>query len=193
VHRLDKGTSGLLVVAKTAAAYGSLVAQFQARTVTRRYLALVHGTVAADEGVIDAPIGRHPHDRTRMAVLPPGKGQRAVTRWKVLERLPGFTWLEARLLTGRTHQVRVHLASVGHPVAGDEVYGRRARPALPVPLEGHALHAATLGFVHPVTQNRLEFTVPVPPRIERCVSHLRHLEPVRDPRDRGGRRVPRRP
>src|SRR5687767_3018008 len=121
VHRLDKGTSGLLVIAKTAAAYESLVAQLHRRTVTRRYIAVVHGRVTQDAGVVDAPLGRHPHDRKRMAVQRRGKGKRAVTRWRVLERFPAFTLIEARLETGRTHQIRVHMASIGHPVAGDDV------------------------------------------------------------------------
>jgi 23S rRNA pseudouridine1911/1915/1917 synthase len=175
VHRLDKGTSGLLVIAKTGVAYEALAAQLAARTVTRRYLAVVHGRLARAEGVVDAPIGRHPHDRVRMAIRPAGQGKRAVTRYRVLDRWPEFTYLEARLETGRTHQIRVHLASLGHPVVGDHVYGRRAKPALGVPLEGHALHAAELGFVHPVTQKRLQFAVPLPQRLERLLSHLRNI------------------
>ncbi len=173
VHRLDKDTSGLLVVAKSKTAYDALVAQLARRTVTRRYLAVVHGRVRADEGVIDRRIGRHPHDRVRMAVRPPGQGKRAVTRYRVLERFGGFTLLEVSLETGRTHQIRVHLASVGHPVAGDDVYGGRRREPLPTPLEGLALHAARLAFVHPATGRPLEFASPVPARIERLLSHLR--------------------
>jgi 23S rRNA pseudouridine1911/1915/1917 synthase len=177
VHRLDKETSGLLVVAKTARAYEALVAQLARREVARRYLVLVHGRVTGTQGVVDRPIGRHPHDRLRMAVRSEGRGKRAVTRWRVLERFSDFTLLEATLETGRTHQIRVHLASLGHPVAGDRVYGSRRgrglRP-LPVPLEGHALHAAALAFTHPVTGQRLELAVPCPARIERLLSHLRH-------------------
>lgn len=172
VHRLDKGTSGLLVVAKTRAAYDALTAQLAARTVTRRYLAVVHGRVTRDEGVIEAPIGRHPHDRTKMAVHAPGKGKRAITRYRVLERLRESTYVEARLETGRTHQIRVHLASLGHPVVGDDTYGRRVKEP-PMALDGVALHAAVLGFVHPVTHQRMEFTAPLPQRIERLLSHLR--------------------
>jgi 23S rRNA pseudouridine1911/1915/1917 synthase len=173
VHRLDKDTSGLLVMAKSQAAYDSLTAQLAARTVRRVYLSVVHGRVAAAEGVIDKPIGRDPRDRTRMAVLPAGKGRRAVTRWRVLERFPQFTLVEARLETGRTHQIRVHFASLGHPVAGDGVYGGRRR-TVPVALDGLALHAAALGFVNPVTQERVEYSSPLPPRMERLLSHLRH-------------------
>jgi 23S rRNA pseudouridine1911/1915/1917 synthase len=173
VHRLDKDTSGLLVVAKSKAAYDALVAQLARRSVTRRYLAVVHGRVRADEGVIDRPIGRHPRDRVRMAVRPTGQGRRAVTRYRVLERLRGFTLLEVSLETGRTHQIRVHLASLGHPVAGDDVYGGRRRDPLPTPLEGLALHAVRLAFVHPATGRPLEFASPVPARIERLLSQLR--------------------
>jgi 23S rRNA pseudouridine1911/1915/1917 synthase len=173
VHRLDKDTSGLLVVAKTSTAYDSLVAQLEARTVRRRYLAVVHGRVRPDEGVVDAPIGRHPQHRQRMAVLSEGKGKRAVTRYRVEERFAAFTYLEARLETGRTHQIRVHLASLGHPVVGDETYGR-GRGQAPVPLEGIALHAADLAFVHPATQERMAFSAPLPPRMQRLLSHLRN-------------------
>jgi 23S rRNA pseudouridine1911/1915/1917 synthase len=170
VHRLDKDTSGLLVVAKTSTAYDSLVAQLEART--------VHGRVRPSEGVVDAPIGRHPQHRQRMAVLSEGKGKRAVTRYRVEERFAAFTYLEARLETGRTHQIRVHLASLGHPVVGDETYGR-GRGRLPVPLQGLALHAADLAFVHPATQERVEFSAPLPPRMRRLLSHLRNSAPPR--------------
>src|SRR6266850_2086340 len=172
VHRLDKDTSGLLVVAKTAKAYDELVAQLAARTVTRRYLAVVHGRVRADEAVVDAPIGRHPTDRVKMAVRPAGRGKRAVTRYRVLARFPHFTLLEVRLETGRTHQIRVHLASLGHPVVGDAVYGKaRSRP--PTALDGYALHATTLAFVHPVFRKVIECSAPLPERMERLLSHLR--------------------
>jgi 23S rRNA pseudouridine1911/1915/1917 synthase len=174
VHRLDKDTSGLLVVAKSQPAYESLTAQLAARTVRRVYLAVVHGRVGPGQGVIDKPLGRDPRDRTRMAVRPLGQGRRAVTHFRVLERFADFTYLEARLETGRTHQIRVHLADRGYPIAGDAVYGGRRRHPLPVPLEGMALHAATLAFVHPTTQQRLECTAALPHRIERLLSHLRH-------------------
>jgi len=174
VHRLDKDTSGLLVIAKTAAAYESLTAQLLARTVRRVYHTVVHGRVAGAEGIVDQAIGRHPHDRTRMAVRPVGRGRRAVTRWRVLERFADFTYLEARLETGRTHQIRVHLSHLGHPVAGDSVYGGRRRAPLPVPMEGLALHAAALAFLHPASGQLVELTSALPARIERLLSHLRH-------------------
>jgi 23S rRNA pseudouridine1911/1915/1917 synthase len=174
VHRLDKGTSGLLVIAKTPLAYHALVGQLAARAVTREYLAVVHGRLARAEGRVDAPIGRDPNHRQRMAIRPPGQGRRAVTHFRVRERFDAFTLVECRLETGRTHQIRVHLASLGHPVAGDLAYGR-GRPRLPVDVDGVALHAARLAFVHPVTHQRMEFAAPLPPRIERLLSHLRHI------------------
>jgi 23S rRNA pseudouridine1911/1915/1917 synthase len=187
VHRLDKGTSGLLVIGKTQRAYASLTAQLAGRTVTRRYLAVVHGRLASATGTIDAPIGRHPRDRVRMAVVPAGRGKRAVTRYRVLERFPAHTYVEVRLETGRTHQIRVHMASLGHPVYNDETYGGR-HDRLAVPFEGLALHAADLAFVHPITQERMEFSAPLPPRMERLLAHLRGAPPAEDfarPRPRG--------
>jgi 23S rRNA pseudouridine1911/1915/1917 synthase len=172
VHRLDKDTSGLLVVAKTPQAYDDLVEQLAARTVTRRYLAVVHGRVRANEAVVDAPIGRHPTDRVKMAIRPAGRGKRAVTRYRVLERFVDFTFLEVRLETGRTHQIRVHLASLGHPVVGDSVYGK-PRTRSPIPLDGYALHATGLAFVHPAFRKVIECAAPIPERIERLLSHLR--------------------
>ncbi|HEX3177101.1 MAG TPA: RluA family pseudouridine synthase [Methylomirabilota bacterium] len=172
VHRLDKDTSGLLVMAKTPHAYDSLTAQLAARTVSRRYRAVVHGRVKAATGLVDAPIGRHPRDRVRMAVVP--RGRRALTRYAVLERFSHFTDLDVRLETGRTHQIRVHMASLGHPVVGDALYGgRAARRPVPIDLPGLALHAAELAFVHPVTETRMEFASPLPPRIRQLLSHLR--------------------
>ena len=172
VHRLDKDTSGVLVMAKTRAAYDALTAQLSARSVTRRYVAVVHGRVGLAAGVIDAPMGRDPNHRQRMAVRPPGKGKRAVTHYRVLERFPHFTYLELKLETGRTHQIRVHMASLGHPVVGDRTYGR-SKGKQPITSEGLALHAVTLAFLHPISQKRLEFTAAFPQRLERLLSQLR--------------------
>ena len=173
VHRLDRATSGLLVLAKTQQAYESLTTQLAARAVTRQYVAVVHGRLKADTGIVDAPIARHAHDRTRMAVAPPGRGRRAVTRYRVVERFTGYTRIEVTLETGRTHQIRVHMASIGHPVVGDAVYGGRGRRDTPVPLGGYALHAFRLAFLHPATHTRVEFTSALPARMERLLSHLR--------------------
>ena len=155
VHRLDKDTSGLLVVAKTEAAQTSLVRQLQARTVKRTYLALARGKVAAG-GTIDAPIGRHPVQRTRMAVVAGGKP--AVTHYRVKRRFAAHTLLECSLETGRTHQIRVHLASIGHPIEGDPVYAGKARGAFP----RQALHAWKLAFEHPATGKPVKFESPLP-------------------------------
>jgi 23S rRNA pseudouridine1911/1915/1917 synthase len=179
VHRLDKGTSGLIVLAKSRHAYDSLTAQLQSRTMSRRYLCLAHGALAAPNGVIDAPIARDPRSRVRMAVARAGTGRRAVTRFRVLERFAGYTYLECRLETGRTHQIRVHLASLGHPLVGDATYGaRRSRQPDALPAEivedlvGVALHAAGLSFVHPATGETVDLSSPLPNRIARLLSHL---------------------
>jgi 23S rRNA pseudouridine1911/1915/1917 synthase len=164
VHRLDRGTSGLLVVARTAAARDDLIAQLADRTVERQYLALVHGTVDADEGLIDAPLGRADRDPTRIVVRRDGKEAR--TRYRVrarYDRPAAVSLLECRLETGRTHQIRVHVTAIGHPVVGDDRYGTRAAPALPgVPLGRPWLHAAGLSFRHPVDGRILSFSSPLP-------------------------------
>ncbi len=167
VHRLDKDTSGLLVVAKTESAYRSLAAQLRARTMVRIYLTLVRGRIARDHGTIRAPVGRHPSHRTRQAVT--DRGRPAVTHYRVLERLVDSTWLACRLETGRTHQIRVHMAHIGHPVLGDPVYGRARVPDL----TRQALHAARLEFSHPSTGTRLVCTAPVPDDMARLLARLR--------------------
>jgi 23S rRNA pseudouridine1911/1915/1917 synthase len=172
VHRLDKGTSGLLVIAKSLLAYRSLTTQLVSHAVSRTYVAVVHGMVAREQGVVDAPIGRHPTDRVRMAIRPGGQGKRAVTRFRVLERFARFTYLELSLETGRTHQIRVHLASLGHPVVGDETYGG-GKKLRSVPADGIALHAVRLAFTHPEAQNLVTFSSPIPRRIEFLLCHLR--------------------
>jgi 23S rRNA pseudouridine1911/1915/1917 synthase len=171
VHRLDKDTSGLLVVARSPVAYESLVAQLAARTVDRRYLALACGTIETDAGVVDAPVGRRSTDRTRRAVVAGGRAAR--THYRVLTRYtePAEAALvECRLETGRTHQVRVHLAAIGHPVVGDARYGG-ARPALPV--DRPFLHAARLAFDHPTSGERCRFESPLPPDLEAALVPLR--------------------
>jgi len=168
VHRLDKDTSGLLVVAKTEGALRSLQEQVSARTVRRSYLALVHGIVPQGEGTVDAPIGRHPRHRTRMAVVP--RGRQAVTRYRVLERLPDATLVEANLVTGRTHQIRVHFAHLGHPIVGDPVYGgRKGDPGI----GRQALHAFRLQFRHPVSGREMAFEAAPPPDFTDAVARAR--------------------
>jgi 23S rRNA pseudouridine1911/1915/1917 synthase len=156
VHRLDRDTSGLLVVAKTEAAHRSLSLQLQRRTLGRVYWALVHGTFREATGRIEAPIGRDPGHRQRMAVV--DAGRLAITEFAVVERMRRFTRLEVRLLTGRTHQIRVHLASISHPIAGDAVYGRRGDTLCARP----TLHAQRLSFLHPDDDRRCEFESPLP-------------------------------
>jgi 23S rRNA pseudouridine1911/1915/1917 synthase len=167
VHRLDRDTSGLLVVAKTEAAHRSLSLQLQRRTLSRVYWALVHGTFREATGRIEAPIGRDPGHRQRMAVV--DSGRPAVTDFTVVERLRRFTHLEVRLHTGRTHQIRVHLASISHPIAGDPVYGRRGDTLL----QRLALHAQRLGFLHPGTGERCEFSAPLPEDLVTALSVAR--------------------
>ncbi|MDR7522210.1 MAG: RluA family pseudouridine synthase [Armatimonadota bacterium] len=168
VHRLDRDTSGLMVIAKTDAALRSLAAQIQARRAQRAYLALVWGRVAGSGGVVDAPIGRDPRHRTRMAVV--ASGRRAVTHYQVVERFAAATLIEARLETGRTHQIRVHCASLGHPVVGDPVYGRRPNPW---GVRRQALHAHRLAFVHPETGEEMVLTAPLPADMEDALALLR--------------------
>lgn len=158
VHRLDKDTSGLIMVAKNDAAHVELARQLKDRQVTRIYLALVHGRVKEQIGVIDAPIGRDPKNRQKMAVVHKN-ARNAITNYRVLKRFDGYTYLELKLETGRTHQIRVHLSFIGHPVAGDPKYGP-SRPHFD--LKGQFLHAAVLGFKHPRTGACLKFEAPLP-------------------------------
>jgi len=180
VHRLDRGTSGLLVVAKDDETHRSLVRQFASRTVEKEYLALVLGQPARATGEVDAPIGRDPVHRQKMSVRAP-RGREARTSWRIEERFDGAALLRVRIHTGRTHQIRVHLASIGHPVAGDPVYGgtrtpssRRAeaRAALQS-LERPALHAARLAFTHPASGDRLALEAPLPEDLHRVLERLR--------------------
>ncbi len=160
VHRIDKDTSGLLIVAKNDFSHVRLAEQIKVHSFTREYRAVVYGSVKEDRGTVDRPIGRHPVERKQMAVLPDSpSARRAVTHFEVLERFSGFTYLRLRLETGRTHQIRVHMASLGHPVAGDPVYGPKKAIAS---LHGQCLHAGLIGFIHPRTDEYLEFTAPLP-------------------------------
>jgi 23S rRNA pseudouridine1911/1915/1917 synthase len=179
VHRLDKDTSGLLVVAKTLAAHHSLVEQLRGRSVHREYRALVQGEILA-RGVVEAPIGRHPTQRTRMAVVPDGR--HALTHYRVLERYPGHTLLAVALDTGRTHQIRVHLAHLRHPLVGDSVYGARPRPPagcsepLRAALQGfprQALHAIRLGLDHPASGLPMSWKAPLPDDLAGLIERFR--------------------
>ncbi len=164
VHRIDMDTTGAIIACKNDLAHSSIAAQLKEHSITRRYEAIVHGVLKEDEGTINAPIGRSPKDRKKMAVHVPG-GKPAVTHYRVLDHYQNFTHIECRLETGRTHQIRVHMASLGHPLLGDQVYGPSK---CPYKLQGQTLHAGVLGFLHPRTGAYMEFTAPLP-------DYFRHL------------------
>ncbi|WP_042456216.1 RluA family pseudouridine synthase [Neobacillus dielmonensis] len=168
VHRIDKDTSGLLMVAKNDMAHEGLVNQLVNKTVTRKYKALVHGIIPHDFGTIDAPLGRDPKERQSMTVVDNGK--HAVTHFHVLERFKDFTFIECQLETGRTHQIRVHMKYIGYPLAGDPKYG----PKKTLDIGGQALHAGILGFTHPRTNEYLEFSAPLPEYMEQLLDSLRN-------------------
>lgn len=168
VHRIDKDTSGLLMVAKNDVAHESLVNQLVQKTVTRRYKAIVHGVIPHDKGTIDAPIGRDDRDRQSMTVTEKNSKD-AVTHFQVIERFKDFTFVECQLETGRTHQIRVHMKYIGYPLAGDPKYG----PKKTIELDGQALHAGVLGFDHPRTGEYLEFEAPLPNEFEEVLDWLR--------------------
>ncbi len=176
VHRIDKDTSGLLVVAKTDAAHEGLARQFAAHSIERRYLAIVTGVPTNAEGSIEAPLARSSANRKKIAIVESGRGKRAVTHWRRLKPLSGAALVECRLETGRTHQVRVHMAAIGHPLVGDPVYGRssKAHRELLKNIDFHrqALHAAKLGFVHPASQRRLSFDSTMPPDMQELFTAL---------------------
>jgi 23S rRNA pseudouridine1911/1915/1917 synthase len=176
VHRIDKDTSGLLVVAKTDVAHEGLAKQFAAHSIDRRYLAIVSGVPRTNGGMIDAPLARSSANRKKMAVVAEGRGKRAVTHWKRLDVLRESALVECRLETGRTHQVRVHMASIGHPLIGDPFYGGSGKTHRKLLNElgfhRQALHAATLGFIHPVTKHRLSFESGIPPDMQELFSAL---------------------
>ena len=168
VHRIDRDTSGLIIAAKNDAAHAFLSAQLSDHTLARTYECLVTGSLKQDSGTVDAPIGRHPADRKKMAVVPGGR--RAVTHWEVVARYPGVTHVRCRLETGRTHQIRVHMAYIGHPILGDTVYGAKK----PVPgLTGQCLHATGLRFLHPRTGETVELHCPLPEEFTRMLEKLK--------------------
>ncbi len=167
VHRIDRDTSGLIIAAKNDLAHQGLAAQLQDHTLARTYECVVTGNLRQDSGTVDAPIGRHPTDRKRMAVV--AGGRPAVTHWRALERFPGFTHVRCDLETGRTHQIRVHMAHIGHPILGDTVYGAKK----PVPgLQGQCLHAVGLRFLHPRTGEPVALSCPLPPEFQEQLRKL---------------------
>ncbi len=169
VHRIDMDTTGVLIVCKNDMAHNSISQQLKEHSITRRYAAIVHGVLKDDEGTINAPIGRHPIDRKKMSINEKN-GRDAITHYRVLERFRQYTYIECQLETGRTHQIRVHMASTGHPLLGDSVYG----PAkCPFRLNGQTLHAGVLGIIHPRTGEYMEFSAPLPDYFEELLRKLR--------------------
>lgn len=168
VHRIDKDTSGILVIAKNDNSHNKLAAQLKDHSMNRTYYALVEGRVKEEEGTVDAPIGRHPVDRIKMAIVKDGR--EAITHYKVIERFNHYTLVKCNLETGRTHQIRVHMASLGHPLVGDEVYGFKKQK---FKLKGQVLHAKTLGFIHPSTNEYIEFNSKLPQYFEELLNILR--------------------
>ena len=169
VHRIDMNTTGLLVICKNDKTHKALAEQLKVHSITRKYAAIVCGNIKEESGTVDAPIGRSKKDRKKQAI-DHWNGREAVTHYHVLERFGDYTLVECQLETGRTHQIRVHMASIGHPVLGDDVYGPRS---CPFKLEGQTLHAKVLGFVHPGTGKYVEFDSPYPEYFEKLLKHLR--------------------
>ena len=169
VHRIDMDTTGVIIACKNDMAHNSIAAQLKEHSITRRYQAIVHGVLKDDTGTIEGPIGRHPTDRKKMSINY-NNGKNAVTHYKVLKRFRQYTHVECRLETGRTHQIRVHMASIGHPLLGDLVYGPGK---CPIPgLHGQTLHAGILGFIHPRTGEYMEFTAPLPEYFTKLLNTL---------------------
>ena len=171
VHRIDKDTSGLLIVAKNDAAHQGLAEQIKEHSFTREYEAVIVGHLKEHSGTINAPIGRHPVDRKKMAITDKNS-KNAVTHYTVLAEYAGYSHVRLRLETGRTHQIRVHMASLGHPVAGDAVYGGSRQPLQSIGLQGQCLHAKKIGFIHPVTNEYLEFDSALPPYFQKVLTHI---------------------
>lgn len=168
VHRIDRDTTGILIVCKNDMSHNSIAEQLKVHSITRKYRALVHGNIKTDQGTVEGAIGRHPVDRKKMAINE-RNGKPAVTHYTVLERFGNYTYIECQLETGRTHQIRVHMSSIGHPLVGDEVYG----PAkCPFKLQGQCLHAMVLGFVHPRTGEYMEFSAELPEYFETLLKKL---------------------
>lgn len=176
VHRLDKDTTGCIVVAKSQQALVNLQRQIQQRVASRDYLGVVHGAPQTESGTIEAAIGRHPIDRKKYAVVADDKGRLARTHWRLIERLGDYSLLRFKLDTGRTHQIRVHGAHIGHPIVGDATYSRCRR--LPIELPGQALHAVALGLDHPISGERLSFEAPLPPAFTALLAALRRRRPA---------------
>ena len=171
VHRIDMDTTGALVICKNDASHQKLAEQLAVHAITRKYRALVHGNLKEDTGTVTGAIGRHPTDRKKMAINE-RNGKPAVTHYRVLQRFGNYTYIECELETGRTHQIRVHMASIGHPLVGDAVYGPKKCPF--TKLQGQTLHAMVLGFTHPSTGEYLEVTAPLPEYFEKLLSELSH-------------------
>ena len=169
VHRIDKDTTGSIIICKNDEAHRKIAQQLKEHSITRKYRAIVYGRIMEDEGTVNAPIGRHPTDRKKMAINEKN-GKPAVTHYKVLERFDKYTYIECQLETGRTHQIRVHMTSIGHPLLGDEVYGN---VKCPFKLEGQTLHAMTIGFIHPTTGEYVEYEAPLPEYFEHLLQILR--------------------
>ena len=169
VHRIDKDTTGSIIICKNDEAHRKIAQQLKEHSITRKYRAIVYGRIMEEEGTVNAPIGRHPTDRKKMAINEKN-GKPAVTHYKVLVRFDKYTYIECQLETGRTHQIRVHMTSIGHPLLGDEVYGN---VKCPFKLEGQTLHAMTIGFIHPTTGEYVEYEAPLPEYFEHLLQILR--------------------
>ena len=174
VHRIDMDTTGVLVVCKNDFSHNSIAEQLKVHSITRKYYAIVYGNIKEDEGTVHAPIGRHPTDRKKMSINSKN-GRDAITHYRVLERFGQYTYIECQLETGRTHQIRVHMTSLGHPLLGDEVYGPSKQP---FHLQGQTLHAGVLGFIHPRTGNYMEFQAPLPEYFDELLRKLRTVSSV---------------